>query len=293
MFHWAGAPGGVSEPEVKRRFAEFFATAPARFAWYDASSPESDQRNRVVEAISRIPLGELESSRIYSEVLVPLRLEQHEQLRVLVCDGPELLGWFGAFISAGADARQRKILRRLVPAVRERLSIEQRLREAPRLSAALEAALDHLGAPAFVLSERGNIRELNAAGRALVDGASGSDLTGSLQQAVTGPAGKLGFELIRLQDGGRPMGWLALARGRASNAPASLDRRMRTERHASRWRLSPRQTQVLELLASGASNLRIGSELGISERTVEDHVAAILTKAQVGTRAELIAALLE
>jgi DNA-binding NarL/FixJ family response regulator len=40
----------------------------------------------------------------------------------------------------------------------------------------------------------------------------------------------------------------------------------------------------------GASNARIGAELGIADRTVETHVTAILERAQVDSRAELIVA---
>jgi hypothetical protein len=39
----------------------------------------------VLEAIERSPPGEYEASRIYREVMVPLRLERHRQLRVLLC----------------------------------------------------------------------------------------------------------------------------------------------------------------------------------------------------------------
>jgi DNA-binding NarL/FixJ family response regulator len=58
------------------------------------------------------------------------------------------------------------------------------------------------------------------------------------------------------------------------------------------WGLSVRQTEVLQLLAAGLTNARIGAQLEISQRTAEDHVAAILEKAQVGTRSELIARLI-
>lgn len=289
VFHWAGGVGAV---EAERCFTEFLASVKGRFAWYDPKSPEPEQRNRVIEAISRIPPGELERSRIYSEVLVPLGLERHKQLRVLICEGSGLLSWFGAFIPDRVDAQQRQILRRLVPAMRERLSIEQRLRDAPRLAAALDAALEHLGAPAFILDERGNVRETNTAGRALLSGSLGRALKHELHDVVNASPEALGFERIRLEEGGRPLGFLAIAKLSTSSAASPIGRRLRTKTQAKYWGLSPRQTEVLELLASGASNLRIGSALGISERTVETHVAAILSKAQVGTRAELIATLL-
>jgi DNA-binding CsgD family transcriptional regulator len=48
--------------------------------------------------------------------------------------------------------------------------------------------------------------------------------------------------------------------------------------------LSPREVEVLRLVATGMSNQAIGAELGISERTVERHVGNILLKVGVGSR---------
>jgi DNA-binding NarL/FixJ family response regulator len=60
---------------------------------------------------------------------------------------------------------------------------------------------------------------------------------------------------------------------------------------AVRWRLTSRQREVLELLATGATNVRIAAELEIAEATVEVHVSRILERAQVDNRAALVAAL--
>ncbi|HKP63584.1 MAG TPA: LuxR C-terminal-related transcriptional regulator [Polyangiales bacterium] len=49
--------------------------------------------------------------------------------------------------------------------------------------------------------------------------------------------------------------------------------------------LSPRELQVLRLLASGKTNKRIARELGLSEKTVDRHVSNILTKLDVSSRA--------
>jgi DNA-binding NarL/FixJ family response regulator len=50
--------------------------------------------------------------------------------------------------------------------------------------------------------------------------------------------------------------------------------------------LSERELDVLRLVATGARNRAIGARLGISERTVEVHVGAILGKLGVGSRME-------
>ena len=66
----------------------------------------------------------------------------------------------------------------------------------------------------------------------------------------------------------------------------------RVQQAAARWRLTPRQRQVLALLADGQANKTIASRLGVQENTVEVHVSAILRRAQVDSRASLIASLL-
>ena len=60
-----------------------------------------------------------------------------------------------------------------------------------------------------------------------------------------------------------------------------------------RWKLTTRQTQVLELVARGLTNDLIAEVLGIGRGTVEFHVSAIFDKAGVSNRATLIARLLE
>jgi len=52
--------------------------------------------------------------------------------------------------------------------------------------------------------------------------------------------------------------------------------------------LTPRECEVLELVAQGLDNGTIGTRLGISERTARNHVSAILDKLGVGTRAQAI-----
>jgi DNA-binding NarL/FixJ family response regulator len=55
---------------------------------------------------------------------------------------------------------------------------------------------------------------------------------------------------------------------------------------ADRWSLTTRQAQ---LLTEGLMTRHIAAQLGISERTVEAHLAVMFEKAQVESRAELVA----
>ena len=275
--------------ELERRYRDFVRAGPHKFAWYDAGALGPDQCNRVVEALSLMAPGEYEASRLRSEVMAPLKLERHRQLRALLCDGPSLLAWFGAFIPGTVDERQFRILNALVPAMRRRLMLERRLNEAPRLSSALEATLEHLGAPAFVLGPAGQIRETNAAARALLV-RSHSGITASLREVVAGRTTSLACEVTPLRDRAQTVGWLVIVGPASARGTEAIH--TRASLAAKRWLLSPRRAQVLGLVALGYTNLRIAAELGISERTVEDHVAAILARAQAGNRAELIAAIL-
>jgi DNA-binding NarL/FixJ family response regulator len=53
--------------------------------------------------------------------------------------------------------------------------------------------------------------------------------------------------------------------------------------------LTPRETEVLRLLAEGVANKAIAYTLGISEHTVKFHVASILAKLRAGSRTEAVA----
>jgi RNA polymerase sigma factor (sigma-70 family) len=52
-------------------------------------------------------------------------------------------------------------------------------------------------------------------------------------------------------------------------------------------RLTPRERQVLRLIARGYAYKDIARELGISTKTVERHVSAVLRKLQLANRYQL------
>jgi two-component system response regulator DevR len=54
-------------------------------------------------------------------------------------------------------------------------------------------------------------------------------------------------------------------------------------------RLSPQEERILELVTEGRTNRQIGEELHLAEKTVKNYVSSILSKLEVGRRAEAAA----
>lgn len=76
-------------------------------------------------------------------------------------------------------------------------------------------------------------------------------------------------------------------RGRASHAFVADDT-LEIGEDAPKWSLTPREIEVVTLLADGASNKAIARKLGISFHTAKFHVAAILEKLDATTRTEAV-----
>jgi DNA-binding CsgD family transcriptional regulator len=53
--------------------------------------------------------------------------------------------------------------------------------------------------------------------------------------------------------------------------------------------LTPRERQVLQLVASGAANKRVALDLGMTEHTVKFHLASVFRKLGVTNRTEAAA----
>ena len=58
-------------------------------------------------------------------------------------------------------------------------------------------------------------------------------------------------------------------------------------------KLTPREMDVLRLLAQGLPNRKIGERLFINERTVKYHVASILAKLEAANRTEAVMVAIE
>ena len=69
------------------------------------------------------------------------------------------------------------------------------------------------------------------------------------------------------------------------------DDRFPAPRAAAAWKLTPRETDIVERIYSGARNADIAATLSISLKTVENHICNIFSKANVSSRSELISRL--
>ncbi len=63
---------------------------------------------------------------------------------------------------------------------------------------------------------------------------------------------------------------------------------MTTTQYSDPDTLTPRELDVLRLLARGLPNKQIATQLAVNERTVKYHVSAILAKLDVTNRTEAV-----
>ena len=79
------------------------------------------------------------------------------------------------------------------------------------------------------------------------------------------------------------------AEGDSALSPIVADRLM-TRVRTPRTSLTPRELEVLQLVAAGASNRQIGQDLMLSEATVKSHLVHIYDKVGVRSRTSAVAA---
>jgi DNA-binding CsgD family transcriptional regulator/PAS domain-containing protein len=277
---------------------------------YNPLKPEPWQRNRLVQAGSisrRTPYrlrldagpraGLVSHPKANAAAAAGVRFERdvygklgvggHDTLRVLLCEGPSLLGWLGVLQPEVPTTRQREILRALVAPLRARLIVERLLGEATLFGPALSVALEEVPGAAWLLDGVGRVAHANAAGRAMLarDGAS---LRESLRTARAEGARPPAFRIMPIKVGDRVHGHLAFA----PVAPAAPRDGGAVARAAARFGFTPGQTRVLERLAEGFTNAAIAAHLGLAERTVESHITGMLDRAQLASRSALLVTVL-
>jgi DNA-binding NarL/FixJ family response regulator len=84
--------------------------------------------------------------------------------------------------------------------------------------------------------------------------------------------------------------------GEPAYSRAALGAYIRAETSAAKgkrqWALTPRQREIVALIARGASDREIGHRLGITTSTTQKHVQALLRRLEVPNRAAAVAAIL-
>lgn len=112
---------------AERLFEQWVTTAPADAFGYDPSAPEEAQRNLVVRTRSSMAADQVARLPVVRELFPKLGLAGMDQIRVLVCDGPKLLAWVGAFRQRSFTDDEERWLQKLVPAMHSRLMLEATL----------------------------------------------------------------------------------------------------------------------------------------------------------------------
>jgi len=152
-------------------------------------------------------------------------------------------------------------------------------RERTSVDTVLVAAIQHIPAPAFVISSSGRIVAANPAGRTWLDGTG--DAKASLCRREGPDPSRFCITASR-----RTASPYSLAVLRSDPTPCA------TTHAPADWALTPREHEVVGLLARGAPNHDIARELRCAIRTVEHHLSSIFRKADVGSRAALIVAMI-
>jgi hypothetical protein len=113
-------------------------------------------------------LATADSCAPYAALFGALGILGHDQVRVLVCDGPQALGWIGATRELAFREHEVAILRRLTRPLVRRLRLERHTHSVPPMAAVVEALLEAVGAPAFVLGPKCTFEFANPAGLTLL-----------------------------------------------------------------------------------------------------------------------------
>ncbi len=276
----ATAGNGGWGPSFRADLESFMQARREPWGYFDPLRPQADQQNTVVchgsDEVQATPVAGLH--RAHGMVGM-------SEMRMLVCDGPMLLAWVGGY-KESFDAQDAWMIRRFGLLTRRTLRLARMLPSGIPWQG-IEAVLDALETDAFIVRADGCIELANRVGarRLAADGrAVGRDITASLARSSDerpfdihpfGPARSDSRRLFLLT--------------RSSSPAAVLDARVASARE--RWKLTPRQTMVVRLLAVGDGNKDIATKLCLALGSVERHVTQILRKARVESRLELVSRL--
>lgn len=248
-----------------------------RFATYNPYSVEPEQRNRtfLTTDFRRSVFAE-HNEALYRAVGLP----GQDQVRVLLCDGPRLLSWLGASRQEPFTRRDATVLRYLTRPVQQRLRLERQLTPPWPGTLAMEAALEALERPAFIVGPRKTIDFGNKLGSVLLE-RDAKGVLASIEQSARTPS-EGAFTITPLTVPGSPTYLLAIQREPAAGIGSRLSEAQR------RWGLTARQTRVLELMLTGATNKDIARQSSCAEVTVEKHVTELYRRSGSRSRADLL-----
>jgi DNA-binding CsgD family transcriptional regulator len=269
------------EARLHPAFRTFLRSAQTGWGAYDPLRPGPADRNRLVDQSEMGALMKNGHPAVIRTVYGPLGLDRLAHMRVLISDGPFLLAWFGVWRAERFTPADEQLVGTLLAPLQRRLRVERMLDTASSLDGAV-SSLDALASPAFLLSPSGALEFANAAGLRLLE-VRGPALIGALRETLANPGSAKDMTVVSLDSGGVRARALVVLRGdQGSSAP-------RLAAFGQRWRLTPREAQVLALMVRGNPNKDIATALRCGPRTVEAHVAAVLRKARVDSRGLLVA----
>ena len=170
----------------------------------------------------------------------------------------------------------------------------------------VHGALEEMNVPCYAVDRHGIIRWINSAAHRLVGDIRGRQqssvvvpeqaraakesflrkMMGTEQSTdatvvVVEPGGKrvqVQISAVPLREGGRIVGVFGVVTHRASEAAPN-----------AHPHLTPRQNEVLHLLARGRSTAQIAEDLGLSHQTVRNHIHRLLRALGVSSRLEAVA----
>ena len=224
---------------------------------------------------------EASSKQAYESAFAKLGVTDDCQLRVLVCSGPSLLAWIGAFRHEPFGAQDRRILQGLAPALQRRLAMERQWEDATFSAEAVPVLLENIPGAALIVNASGRIGHANAVAAALLE-RDARGLREKIGDALRGAPLPPFMQLTRISASGWPACYLVVLNN-------EKDPFGRVKLARQRWGLTQREAEILAHLASGAPNKTISALTDCAVRTVEQHVTLILAKLQVENRAAAIA----
>ncbi len=218
------------------------------------------------------------------ERLEDLRLEGRASTAILVSEAETPRASLFFFTPKALESSLLRALEEVLPAYRAWILAGLRLTHYEGDARLLDAWLDAIPIAAWVTDAAGMLERANE--RAKEAMRENPDLEAEVRQAVANR-----FDVAQGPFSVRPLegegleGLFCVTR-----IDIERDAATRAKQAAARYALTRRETQVLTELLRGRSNKEIARRIGCSTRTVEDHVARLLKKLGVTSRAAAIAA---